>query len=522
MVRALGRPVYQGSDSPKIQEVEALSRIADMLRGQGKRIVLCHGVFDVIHPGHVRHLHKAKEYGDVLIVSVTADQFVRKGIGQPVFNQVMRAETLAAIELVDYVCVVSDYTAAECIKALRPHLYSKGSAYRDVDEDPTGAIVVEQEAVRAIGGEVLFTEDCGDFSSTSLINEYGGILTKDQRAFLRDIQSKYISSKHIIRLLNSLADLKVLILGDTIIDEYVYCEPLGQSLKQSLVSHQYLREERFCGGTIAVANQVAEFCGEVTVATVLGGLNSFEGYIRSNLRQNVSMHAFTRHDAPTVVKRRYLYEDVERKVFEVSYVREAAVPGKLEADVAEFVREQASGYDLVMVTDYGHGALTQRIAAEATLHAKFLAVNAQTNSANMGYNLITKKYSGLDYACVDEAEARLAVQDKHEDIETLGPKLMHRLNAEKLMITCGRNGARAFERGGGTWSAPAFATQVVDRVGAGDAFFSVTAPCMAVGMPMDLTSFVGNAVGALAVGIVGNREPVAAPSLRGLIASLVR
>ena len=90
------------------------------------------------------------------------------------------------------------------------------------------------------------------------------------------------------------------------------------------------------------------------------------------------------------------------------------------------------------------------------------------------------------------------------------------------MITCGRNGARAFERGGGTWSAPAFATQVVDRVGAGDAFFSVTAPCMAVGMPMDLTSFVGNAVGALAVGIVGNREPVAAPSLRGLIASLVR
>jgi rfaE bifunctional protein kinase chain/domain len=311
------------------------------------------------------------------------------------------------------------------------------------------------------------------------------------------------------------------VVGDTIIDEYVYCEPLGQSLKQNLIVHQYLREERFCGGAVAVANQVAEFCKDVHLVTVFGQKNSFKNYVRQHLRSNISMHAFSREDAPTVVKRRYLYANAEQKVFEVCHILDRETPQHMDTALAQYVGGNAANYDLVMICDYGHGAVTHRVANEAKHTAKFLAVNAQTNSANMGYNLITRKYSGLNYACVDEAEARLALQDKHETIEAVGVKLLHRLDADRLIITRGRHGSITFMRDGTPQATPAFAMNVVDRVGAGDVFFAVTSPCFSTGMSPDLVSFIGNAAGALAVQIVGNRETVAPRDLYGLISALL-
>lgn len=504
-----------------IQEIDCLSIILDKLRMHGKRIILSHGVFDLLHPGHIRHLHSAKKQGDVLVVSITADAYVRKGPGRPIFNQVLRAETLSALEVVDYVCVVHEYNAIACIQKLRPHIYVKGFEYHEPSGDPTGEIVEEEKAVRAVGGEMFFTSDEVVFSSTKLINQYAGVLSETQSSFLQQIKNKYPSGKDAVTSIKQLGKLRVMIIGDTIIDEYVYCEPLGQSLKQPLVVHQYLKEERFCGGVVAVANQIADFCKDVQLVTVLGHQNSFDDYVRLNLRHNVNAQIFTRDDAPTVVKRRYVYSNVEQKVFEVCHIQDHDVPEQIEQDIVSYIARVAPDYDLVMVCDYGHGALTQRITQETRKATRFLAVNAQTNSVNMGYNFITQKYSGPDFACVDEAEARLALRDKHRNIKTLGPRLLQQLDTMRLIITHGRSGSTGFERSGEICAAPAFAMNVVDRVGAGDAFFGVTAPCFALGLPMDLVSFIGNAVGALAVQIVGNRETVLPRDLIRLISHLL-
>ncbi len=510
-----------GVKAGKVLEMDRLKPMLDALRADGKRIVLSHGVFDLLHPGHIRHLNAAKAQGDVLVVSLTADAYVRKGPGRPVFNETLRTETVAAMEVVDFVTLVHDRNAVSCIRKLKPHVYVKGPEYRNPAEDPTGDLAEEEQAVREVGGELFFTSSDIVFSSTHLINKYAGVFTERQREFLQQIKDRYQSDKHIIEMLHRLEDLRVLVVGDAIIDEYVYCEPLGQSLKQNLVVHQYLREERFCGGAVAVANQVADFCKGVHLVTVFGEQNSFEPYVRSHLRKNVSMQSFARDDAPTVVKRRYLYANAEQKVFEVCHIRDHDVPRRLEMDIAGYLGDHASQYDLVMVCDYGHGIMTSRVASEAKRSAKFLAVNAQTNSANMGYNLITRKYTGLNFASVDEAEARLALQEKHEKIEVLGPKLLHRLDADRLIITRGRSGSMAFLRNGEGYPSPAFAMSVVDRVGAGDAVFAVTSPCFSLEMPADLVSFIGNLVGALAVQIVGNRETVAPRDLYRLVTSLL-
>ena len=154
----------------KIKTIAELAVVLGKVRKAGKKIVHCHGVFDLLHPGHVKHFQSARKKGDILIVTLTKDEYVNKGPGRPAFNHHLRAETLAALQCVDYVAINDWPTAVETIKKLKPHYYVKGSDYAQ-KEDITGKILEEEEAVRAVGGMLHFTDDIS-FSSSSLINAH--------------------------------------------------------------------------------------------------------------------------------------------------------------------------------------------------------------------------------------------------------------------------------------------------------------------------------------------------------------
>ena len=132
----------------KIKTVDELAKITEGLNKKGKKVVHCHGVFDLVHLGHIRHLGLAKKEGDVLIVTITNDKNVKRGPGRPIFNEQLRAETLAHLSVTDYVCIINSPTAIECIKKIRPDIYAKGSDYKKKDEDMTGKIYEEEDAVR--------------------------------------------------------------------------------------------------------------------------------------------------------------------------------------------------------------------------------------------------------------------------------------------------------------------------------------------------------------------------------------
>src|SRR5712691_2852150 len=186
---------------------ELQDRVASA-RTQGKRIVLCHGVFDLMHPGHVLHLKAARAHGDLLVVTVTADQFVNKGPGRPVFNQRLRTETIAAFEFVDYVAVNLWPTAVETIEKLRPDVYVKGSEYADPAGDLTGMILEEERMTRAVGGTIVFTNE-ETFSSSSLINRYFSNLPAPAHEFLRNLRRSH-SVEEVLGVLRALGDLDVL------------------------------------------------------------------------------------------------------------------------------------------------------------------------------------------------------------------------------------------------------------------------------------------------------------------------
>jgi len=202
-------------------------------------------------------------------------------------------------------------------------------------------------------------------------------------------------------------------------------------------------------------------------------------------------------------------------------MNDCPIEEKLENEIARYLEGIISKYDLVIVSDFGHGLLERKLVKLITDNAKFLALNAQTNSANSGFNFVTK-YPRSDYISVDEPEIRLAAHDKHRDMKQLMKDMLERLNCKNLMVTRGHEGSVDIDIKAGIHETPAFASKVVDRVGAGDALYAFTAPLMANNAPQDLTSFIGNAVGALKVQIVCNRAPVDVVDLMKFITRLLK
>lgn len=154
----------------KIFEPEELAQKIRELKSEGKKIVYCHGCFDLMHPGHIKYFQAAKKMGDILVVTITPDIYVDKGPDRPVFNQKLRADSIAALECVDYVAVNKWPTAEETLRLLRPDFYVKGQEFENL-QDKTGKIQREYEVVKEVGAEMRFTHEIV-FSSTQLLNRY--------------------------------------------------------------------------------------------------------------------------------------------------------------------------------------------------------------------------------------------------------------------------------------------------------------------------------------------------------------
>lgn len=512
-------PLSRRPTRDKVCTLEEIAVIADKTRAAGRKVVLAHGVFDLLHLGHVRHLEEARRFGDLLVVTLTADRHVNKGPGRPVFSEQLRAQMVAALEHVDHVAVSTEPTAVSVLHTIKPSVYVKGSEYANDADDITGGIIDERNAVQAHGGHIAFTDDI-TFSSSTLINKYLGVYDADLQAYLEQAREADLLSR-LLAAIESVRDFKVLLVGDTIVDEYRYVQPMSKSPKENMIATLFLDKETFAGGVIAAANHVAAFCRQVDVLTCLGETHSFIDLIQDNLKPNVQVDTVMRPGKPTTRKTRFVENGYMRKLFEVYDMDDAPLNEDETDQLTRLIAERAGDYDLVIATDFGHGMITPQVIAALTQHAKFLAVNTQTNSANVGYNLITR-YPRADYICIDAPEARLALSDKFTDIAIIASeKLPRRMDCQRLIVTQGKLGCVAFDSARGAHRVPAFTNMVVDTVGAGDAFLAVSSPLVAAGVDMELAAFIGNAAGAIKVGIIGHRRSVEkAPLVKFLTAIL--
>ena len=502
----------------KIYDIDALAEKIVSFNSKGGKIILCHGVFDLLHIGHIKYFKEAKSMGGILIVTITPDRFVNKGPGRPAFNQKYRAEAIAALEVVDFVAINEWPTAIEPIKILKPDLYVKGPDYKDYKEDVTGNIQLEEDAVKLGGGRIAFTSDV-TFSSSLLINQQISQLDNEQKQFLEKLKSKY-SFNQINEYIDQLKELKVLLIGELIIDEYVFCNTIGKSGKEPVLVSQKISSDRYAGGVLAVANQISDFCKEGKVLSYLGDSDESNQFIKQNLGPNISLDCIIKSDSPTILKTRYIDNYTKTKTLGVYDINDKLINEEEESEFSSKFQQHVEEFDVVIVVDYGHGLISPEIVRLVQEKSRYLAVNTQLNSFNIGFHSISK-YSNADYICVHEGELRHDYRNRSDTVNSLIKNLSERVRSDNILITQGKKGSLAFNNDEFI-SCPAYALNVVDRIGAGDTLLAITSLCFSIGIPTDLTLFIGNLAAAEMVASVGTGMRLSKTNLLKGIRSLLK
>ena len=231
--------------SPKI-----LTKVLNNKKLKDKKIVLVHGVFDLVHIGHLEYFQEAKKYGDILVVSVTADKYVKKGINKPFYNDLDRCKFLSSLKIVDFVIKNYDYDSSNLIKILKPDYYAKGPDYSKKGGDVAGNLDKELKSLKEINGKFITTSG-KQLSSTKILNEYHYFSEIDKNNLLKEFKKK-LSAEDFIedfkKTLKIIKNKKILIIGETIFDEYIYVNSLGQPSKENILAVGAIKNEIFLVG----------------------------------------------------------------------------------------------------------------------------------------------------------------------------------------------------------------------------------------------------------------------------------
>lgn len=508
-----------GATNPKIRTLEELSAELRALQARGKRVVLSHGVFDLLHVGHIRHFESAKKLGDVLVVTLTQDAHVNKGPHRPAFPQQLRAESIAALGAVDFVAVNRWPTCVETIRLLKPDVYAKGPDYKVSEQDLTGGINLEAQAIHEVGGEMRFTDD-ETFSSSQLLNQFFAPFDKHVSDYL-EVFRRRRSADEVLSWVERCAKTRPMVVGEAIIDEYLFCVGIGKSTKDPVLAVLHESIEPVAGGSLAVANHLAGLCDEVGLVTQLGEHDRREEFVRASLRPNVRAVLLTKSGSPTIRKRRILDRYFGNKLLEIYYMDDRLCADNDAAELCAALKREFGRHDLTVVADYGHGLLPPAAVETLCAHAPFLCLNVQSNAGNRGYSTISK-YRTASYVCLASHEVHLELRDRDTPLRESITSLAGHIDCPRFTVTEGKIGTLHLDRSEGITEAPSLAVQVHDRVGAGDAVLAVTSLLVSAGAPWDIVAFVGNVAGAELVAQLGSRTPLQRVALSKHIVSLLK
>ena len=492
-----------------VNKVEFKESIRPEIKRDGKSIALCHGVFDLVHPGHIVHFEQAKAMADVLVVSITSEKYVRKGPGRPYFNDELRMKFLSSIDCIDYVMLSEGYTVDDIVESVEPDFYVKGQEYADENADVTENMKPERELVERHGGQVRYTGG-PVFSSTKLINRGLSGLSEEVVAYMEEFKKNY-SMGDFLRYADDAKRLKVLVLGDVIIDRYTYCTVQGLMSKNTAYSAKLHKTEDYLGGAVAVARHIRGFADDVTLMSVVGNEDWIDEELNGGEMDGIKRELAQSMTFPTIVKHRFLSENEKReeytKIFVINNIPEN--PKVDEESLNSLKRRLANTidkYDVVFLCDFGHGLIDGEIIELVEHRSKYLVLNCQTNSSNYGMNNITK-YAKADAVTLDQKELKLAFSEYIRDEDRALRELSTKMKVRQAWLTRGSEGAWGISEGIKN-ECPAFTLTVSDTIGAGDAFYSVAGIFSAVGAPLPVGTVMGNIAGALGANIVGNKASV--------------
>jgi rfaE bifunctional protein nucleotidyltransferase chain/domain len=476
------------------------------LKANNTKIFLAHGVFDILHLGHIKHFEdiKKNDLAAKLFVTITGDNYVKRGPGRPYFKENQRAEMLSSISYVDYVIIIQEETAQTSINLIKPNIYFKGKDYLNL-KDFTGNLKKELNLVKKYKGEIAFTET-KKFSSSNIINTQFDLLKEEAKIFLSNF-SKGNNFDKINNILQKFKKLKVLVIGEGIIDEYIYTKPLNKTPKENLISYLKNEKSTFLGGVFAVFNNISSFCNNPTLLTLSDKNSKDSLFIKNNLKKKQNVHIVYSNQFKNIKKIRFIENSYfPKKIFELYEMKEDYICKIDEKKILLYLNKNLKKYDIVILNDFGHGFFTNKIIDVLVNKSKYLAINVQTNSGNLPFNLVTK-YNKADYVCIDKPEVMLAVGKKNISKEEIRNNLLKKIKFKNICITDGKNGAWYFKNKFFK-NVPVFNYNVVDTMGSGDAFFAISSLASKLSDDGELITFLGNVAGSMKVSIIGHSKNI--------------
>lgn len=501
----------------KIVSLEDLERLSAEAAASGKRRVLCHGKFEVMHPGHTRHLEWARRQGDLLFVTLaeeTDDWSARVPIEA-------RLENVAALAMVDYVAAVRCLDATASIRAIEPDVLVRGFEYRTFRKE-----IAEREKAELAkhGGELVFSAGGAGYS---LLTSHGpGERNAGGSSLSKLLERRDIKIQRLEEVLSSLSRLNVAVVGDCIVDEYIFCDALGMSAEDPVIVVRPRLSERYVGGAAIVAEHGHALGANTHYFSVIGqdAAGAFVEEHASGV--GVHYHLLTDPSRPTTLKQRFLAS--AKKLLRVSYLEERPISDALGDDLVKAVEAHIRDLDLIVLSDFSYGVnstlVRERVCALAREHGVRVTADVQCSSQIA----TVAKYRSIDLITPTEREARMALWDMDGGLTDIGIRLLDQTANRDLIIKLGENGIVIFnglwEKGSlrevSTEYLASFADEVHDPMGAGDALLAACSLALAAGADIFEASILGNVAAAVEVLRVGN-VPVSRHDIESKLAALI-
>ncbi|CAN5396142.1 PfkB family carbohydrate kinase [soil metagenome] len=496
----------------KVCTLDQLLALRRAAHDQGKTIVHCHGCFDIVHPGHIHHLQFARSLGDVLIVSVSADSHVNKGVDRPLIPDDLRVSTLAALECVDGVYLNTFSTAVELLDALRPDVYVKGQEYAG-NNDPR--FLAERDTVTRHGGRVVFSSGDVVYSSTALIGSMrlgetlaGAMGGQKISRFCDRFQLSPLALQSIV---HKFRDQRVLVIGDYILDRYHFCDASGVAGEAPVMALRSLDQKDFDGGAGVIAAHLAELGAKpILVTSLADDETSCQAEMRLRARAVDVRSLRLRRSA--VTKHRYLVD--ETKIFKVDDGNVSPLDSRSEETLAGQILACASEGDIgaVIFADFGYGTITAGLLDRImpTLRKVVPIVTADVSGRQS--NLL--RFRDVDLLCPTERETRETLHDFSSGLGAIVSQLLQSTRAKQALITLGKQGLVTFDWPEKSPEAsqfrlrseylPALPARAIDPLGCGDALLATASLTLAVGGSLQAAALLGSMAAAIEVSQIGN------------------
>ena len=473
--------------------VDTVATILEKARS-AKKMVFVSGNFNVVHPGHLRLLNFAKDCGDFLVVGVFPDG----GNGKTHVPQHLRLEAVQSISVVDYAFLLPT-APEELIAMLKPAIVVKG-------KDREAGLNPEREVVESYGGKLFFGSGEVRFSSLDLLQKE---LLETNFSTIRKpvdyLERHRFSFRDLVGFVRAFANLRVVVIGDLIVDEYINCEPLGMSQEDPTIVVTPIRSDRFVGGAGIVAAHARGLGANVSYVHVAGDDEIGRFATEMLARYSVKQHTVVDESRPTTLKQRFRSQ--AKTLLRVSHLKQHDVPQEIGEQLIEQARAALKGADLLIFSDFNYGCLPQYLLDALIADCKQRGIMMVADSQSSSQVSDVSRFKGMRLITPTEREARLATRDFSSGLVVLAEALRQKAQAEHVILTLGSEGLIVQVPDPGQFATdrlPALNSAPKDNAGAGDSLLACASMALAVGADIWQSAYLGSVAAALQVGRVGN------------------